>query len=341
MRDGELSLVDRLQLLHEFHFELAGTRTIDSLCYTLVDRGRDYVGVDRMGLWFVDEEDPLRFRGSFGIDESGHIRDEREARVRRDPTIFDEEFFKRRVQYRFIRNSSTFDHRQNVVGTGDLIVAPMWNGNETIGALSADNHLNGNPLREEDAHLIALTARMVGHLVTIKRTEQKLEALATVDELTGLLNRRAGLTSLEQQIALAERNRTDLTVAFLDLDGLKKVNDTRGHGAGDRFIKEIAVAIGTAKRASDIACRMGGDEFMLILPSTSNAQAAELMKRLLLEAEKSETLRSLAPSPWFSYGLSSLSADSAPTAEQGATLRGLIHNADEAMYRQKRTHRNE
>ena len=334
----EQSLVERLRILHELHFDLAGAQTIDDLCYTLVERGPGAVGVDRFGLWFVDEEDPEWFDGSFGIDETGAIRDERQSRVRRDPKIYDDSFFERQVQYRLLQKHATFNDRHEVVGEGDLVIAPMWDGTRTIGALSADNQLSGRPLSEEDAQLIALTARMVGHLVTIKRTEQKLQAQATVDDLTGLLNRRAGMHMLEQQIALSSRRGEDLTVVFIDLDGLKRINDTRGHAAGDEFIRQVAAAIEASRRSSDLACRMGGDEFMLLLPDTSLSQAEELVNRLLEEAAHSATLRDIAAPPWFSYGLASLASLDGAAEDPEKAIQVLVQKADEGMYTQKRSH---
>ncbi|MFO8041680.1 MAG: sensor domain-containing diguanylate cyclase [Alkalispirochaeta sp.] len=339
------ALVHRLEQLHEFHFELASAGSIDELCRTLVDRGRHYVGVDRMGLWFLDEQDPGWFRGSFGIDESGNLRDERAQRIPFNPDIYDEGFFQRRVQYRRLIASANYNARQEVVGTGDLVVAPLWNGTVSVGALSADNLLSSRPITDEDCQLIALIARMAGHLVTIKRTQEQLQRLAAEDGLTGLFNRTTGLRLLEQQIAVALRSGRSLAVAFIDLDGLKRVNDTSGHAMGDRFIQEVARLLGEVKRASDEVCRMGGDEFMMILPDTASEEAHRMMHRLTEAAGFSTVLQAMGPGPWVSYGIADLSELSEPTDLSRRSspvpetfVQHLIHLADTRMYEEKRRH---
>ncbi|MFW5694915.1 MAG: diguanylate cyclase [Alkalispirochaeta sp.] len=347
------TLVARLEQLHEFHFELASAPSVDEMCRTLVDHGRQYVGVDRMGLWFIDETDPGWFRGSFGIDESGNVRDERDARIRQNPHIYDEQFFQRRVAYRRLTNSANYNNHQKVVGTGDLVVAPMWNGTESIGALSADNLLTGRSITDADCQLVALVARMAGHLVTIKRTEEQLQRLAAEDGLTGLFNRSTGIRLLERQVATAARGQRDLAVVFIDLDGLKEVNDTAGHAEGDRFLLEIVRLIQDISRASDEVCRMGGDEFMMILPDTTEDDAHQLMQRLTEATYHSSVLSEVRRGPWLSYGIADLaevasaeepSATSAsvPAAGDGidekTVAQNLIQVADARMYEDKRRH---
>jgi diguanylate cyclase (GGDEF)-like protein len=342
--DKTQSIIRRLEQLHEFHFELASAPTIDETCRRLVDRGRYYVGVDRIGLWFLDEDDPGWFHGSFGIDESGDLRDERTARIPLNSDIYDEHFFRRRVQYRRLVDSANFNARQEVVGKGDLVVAPMWNGTESIGALSADNLLTARPLTDEDCQMIALIARMAGHLVTIRRTEEKLQRLAAEDGLTGLFNRNTGLRLLQQQIAAALRSNLSLAVAFIDLDGLKRINDSEGHAVGDRYIREIAGLMEEVKRTSDEVCRMGGDEFMMILPDTTLDEAHRVMQRLTAAAGASKILTHMGPGPWFSCGIAELTeiAPARPATdgetETDTLVQQLIHRADFRMYEEKRRH---
>lgn len=335
-KDDTQTLVHRLEQLHEFHFELASAPTIDEMCRTLVDCGRQYVGVDRIGLWFLDEREPGWFKGSFGIDESGNLRDERSQRVPLNPEIYDEQFFQRRVQYRRLAESANYNARQEVVGRGDLVVAPMWDGTNSVGALSADNLLTARLITDEDCQLIALIARMAGHLFTIKQTQEQLQRLAAEDGLTGLFNRNTGLRLLEQQIAAALRTGRSLAVAFIDLDGLKRVNDTSGHAMGDRYIREIARLLSQVKRSSDEVCRMGGDEFMMILPDTALYEARRMLQRLNDAAGRSTTLREMGPGPWLSYGIADL-AELSPNDSE-TVVQQLIQIADTRMYEDKRRH---
>jgi len=332
--DGQASLASRLEYLHYFHFELAAAESEDSLCRTLVAEGCGYVGVDRLGLWFLDSEDADWFRGSFGIDEEGKLRDERASRVRRDRQIYDDSFFRRRVQFRRLEGNAIYDDQQRVVGHGDLVVAPLWNGRESIGALAADNLISGRRLSHDDCQLVAILARMVGLQVTIKRNERELQRMAAEDGLTGLLNRATGMRVLEQQIAIARRTSMPLSIAFVDLDGLKRINDTRGHAAGDRFIRGVAAALDAVRRTSDVVCRMGGDEFMMIFPDTTAREAEQILRRARETSAASPDVRAVSAGPWFSAGIAELESE----GEIDAALHELIRRADEAMYYRKREH---
>lgn len=102
--------------------------------------------------------------------------------------------------------------------------------------------------------------------------------LAATDEMTGVANRRALLTQIAAELARAQRNGSPITLAFLDLDNLKTINDRLGHAAGDRVLQITAQTIASAIRKSDLLARVGGDEFALLLPQ-SDEQAADAVIR--------------------------------------------------------------
>lgn len=110
---------------------------------------------------------------------------------------------------------------------------------------------------------------------------ERLEALATTDPLTGLGNRRCADARLEELFSASERHDTDLTCLMIDLDGLKRVNDALGHAEGDRMIQSAAEVLSSTIRKSDFAARVGGDEFLVLLPQTSAATATVLASRLV------------------------------------------------------------
>jgi diguanylate cyclase (GGDEF)-like protein len=93
------------------------------------------------------------------------------------------------------------------------------------------------------------------------------------DELTGVLQRGAGLIALEREIARSARSNDPFVVAFIDVDGLKRINDERGHGSGDEVLKTLGEALRTRLRSYDLALRYGGDEFVCILPGFGVAEA--------------------------------------------------------------------
>ena len=104
--------------------------------------------------------------------------------------------------------------------------------------------------------------------------------LARTDGLTGLANRRTFAERLEQSLAQSRRDGQPFTVAFIDLDRFKQVNDRYGHAEGDRLLRQTATTIHEHLRATDLCARLGGDEFALLLPGTDYAAATTLLARL-------------------------------------------------------------
>jgi diguanylate cyclase (GGDEF)-like protein len=111
------------------------------------------------------------------------------------------------------------------------------------------------------------------------RTEEVYK-LALLDSLTGLYNRRCGEQRLGTEIARTRRNGLPLTIIMLDLNGLKQINDEYGHAAGDELIKFFALRLNKAIRGSDLAVRLGGDEFLLMLPECKPDEVRHVLGRL-------------------------------------------------------------
>lgn len=167
-----------------------------------------------------------------------------------------------------------------------------------------------------------------------RRHEQKLEQLATTDVLTGLANRRAFMARLEAELARAgQEGGAPGMLVMLDLDHFKRVNDTYGHAAGDRVLVHLAQLLrGQALRQGDLAGRLGGEEFAVLLPRTSPQEAAAVAERLREALE-----RSLIDSGEGRTIAITLSAGLAPL--QGAS-ESCLAQADAALYRAKNSGRN-
>lgn len=122
----------------------------------------------------------------------------------------------------------------------------------------------------------------VSLLLTALRDHLQIERqLARTDGLTGLYGRRAFEDRLEHDLALARRHGSPLTVAYVDLDNFKAVNDTRGHAEGDRVLRAAGEVLKNAVRLTDTAARLGGDEFALVLPDTDDRGARQVMANLV------------------------------------------------------------
>ncbi len=102
---------------------------------------------------------------------------------------------------------------------------------------------------------------------------QRLERLAITDDLTGLYNRRQAMHRLEEHWAVCERYQRPLAVVSLDVDHFKAINDLHGHSAGDQVLQGVAEAMRECVRTTDTVCRIGGEEFLIILPCQTTQEA--------------------------------------------------------------------
>ena len=157
-----------------------------------------------------------------------------------------------------------------------------------------------------------------------KQTEKDLIYLSTHDTLTGLYNRGFFVEEMER----LERGRLfPVSIVMADIDGLKKVNDQRGHAAGDALIKSIAQVLTDSFRTGDVVARLGGDEFAVLLPGSDEASANDSIVRVRQAVQKYNTTHPEKPIS-LSLGLS--------TAEEAASLAEVLKEADKIMYRVKR-----
>ena len=149
------------------------------------------------------------------------------------------------------------------------------------------------------------------------------------DVLTGLNNRAYFDQVFEQQLSLALRYNTDLSLLFLDIDNFKDINDQYGHQAGDSVLQNIATIIEKEKRDSDIAIRYGGEEFVLLMPHTGSINGIILAERIRLAVSATViTFEEYAISVTISGGLASYPAD-------GDTSAAILAVADQALYQSK------
>lgn len=161
----------------------------------------------------------------------------------------------------------------------------------------------------------------------VTRLRRETDAART-DPLTGLPNRRAFVEAAAKELARARRYRRAFTVLYLDADGFKRINDTLGHRAGNQVLSSAARGLSAALRDTDLAARIGGDEFAVLLPETEAAEAAVVVDRARLSMR--DALRNAGFELSFSIGATSFAG------ELPASVDTLLSEADHAMYEIKR-----
>ena len=249
------------------------------------------------------------------------------ARIAQKSTISSEVM--RDGRLRFIPDYQVFDGalpEVRATGVRGVAAVPIVSGPQVLGVLQA-GRLTPEPLSEEDSEALSLLAAVAGttlryaqSFLDLRRSERRLTAEVTKDPLTGLGNRRAA------DEALASVRPGD-AVVMLDLDRFKGVNDTHGHATGDVVLRHLGRMLLDRLRKRDQAMRIGGEEFLLLLPSSTAHVAVGLVERLRQQwaAEQSWTS--------FSAGVAVVAAD-----EVGAEAQ---RRADLALYRAKRSGRDQ
>lgn len=187
-----------------------------------------------------------------------------------------------------------------------------------------------DPSRDELGQLSRAWARTGTHLIEL---QDELRQLATLDPLTGLANRRGFFALAEHMLLVAARTRCAVALLFIDTDGLKRVNDELGHSVGDSLLIEVGEVIRETIRSSDVAARIGGDEFCVLLVGDPELDADRVVRRLR------ETAAAHNARPGRSFHVSMSIGLTALPPGRSVTLEELIDAADEGMYVDKRGRR--
>jgi len=202
---------------------------------------------------------------------------------------------------------------------------------------SVGSDLHNTPSHPPGVHVWNLVMRLGFFAVTallhasLRRALERERALARRDPLTGLNNRTAFIELAEAELARSRRYERAMTVAYLDCDNFKQVNDTQGHQAGDRVLWLVGHTLEGSVRKTDVAARLGGDEFALLFPELQAAEARDVVAKI--HARLTAAMREARLPVTFSVGVVSYSR--AP-----GDVDALLRRADELMYEVKRAGRN-
>ncbi len=172
--EDEQRFAEGLAALHEISLQLSLAPTHDDLCRLAVELGRTRLGFERLGIWFVDPTDREYIIGTFGVDETGRLRDERNQRLLIAGGSVRYALLTGKEPLQYSDDDVLMNDRSQVVGRGAKANAALWDGQEIIGHISTDNLLSGRPITPRQRDLLVLFARTVGHLSTLKRREEAL-----------------------------------------------------------------------------------------------------------------------------------------------------------------------
>jgi two-component system, cell cycle response regulator len=224
------------------------------------------------------------------------------------------------------------DERPLVARSSLPLVAPIHLGSALLGTLLFAPGERG--ASNEDRQLVSIVATELGGPLRIVSLVEEARQLAMSDPLTGLMNRRAFVEAMGRELSRANRYGLPLSMLLLDVDHFKKVNDTRGHEAGDLVLKGVSATVHSIARKSDIVGRWGGEEFVLGLPQATAAGArvaAERLRRAVADASFA-----LPDGPALRVTVSIGVAHGV----KGEPLETIVARADEAMYLAKSRGRN-
>ncbi|MCG8057417.1 MAG: PAS domain S-box protein [Candidatus Thiodiazotropha endolucinida] len=188
-----------------------------------------------------------------------------------------------------------------------------------------------------DSNISSITGAVsvITNITDEKNSEAKLEQLAHYDNLTKLPNRMLAIDRLQQMTARADRTSELMAVCYLDLDGFKQVNDTYGHEAGDKLLRQTASRLGLCIRYVDTVSRLGGDEFLILLAGLNDQHETQnILGRILEQVSKAYSIGDI--------NISNVSASIGVTLYpvDNTDADGLIRHADQAMYLAKRLGKN-
>jgi diguanylate cyclase (GGDEF)-like protein/PAS domain S-box-containing protein len=188
-------------------------------------------------------------------------------------------------------------------------------------------------IKRQNRELLRLTERQLRvntdlreETASLEKINARVAEIAAKDDLTGLANRRTFRDSMKKAVSMARRHHVPLALVSLDLDGLKRVNDSAGHAAGDEVLAAFAKSLGSGCRTEDLPARLGGDEFSLLLPGMDIDGARQLAERVLAGARSSEMLKRHGVT--VSAGVTVWKANDLPE--------DLLSRADKALYAAKR-----
>src|SRR3954464_6843461 len=296
--------------------ELAGTIDLDEVLTRTLDTAGAMPGVDAT-LTRIDNGDETPIIATLGLLTEGAQR----QAIAGPPGGPEARSIS--LVYQYPTEMVADDSPASLIHSG--LAVPIQTDSTVIGFIAVFSRARSHTWNEEEVRELEELAIRAGPAIENAKRFREARQLADLDALTGLHNRRYFHETLAREVARATRYDRKLALIVLDLDDFKAINDRIGHLAGDAVIGESAERVRDVVRSADIACRVGGDEFAVILPESTLADADQLYRRLqgALSARPIGQAGRLS----FSAGVAELKPEDDPTA--------FFERADEALYAAK------
>ena len=312
----------RMAVLVEIAKAMSRSLDLDEVVTVGLDRLRRALGVEWAGLWLVwVEKGSLRLYGQQAdpVWSEGGLGDAFAVIPLDEPVIGRDVVAGKPVLY----TGDTIPSAATGAGARMMMIVPLLHRERPLGAVGiASRRLEDLDGRDRE-FMIAIAEQMA---VAVHQVQEHMREART-DFLTGLANRHEFDSFLRRELARAERFHDPLSLAMIDLDDLKLLNDDYGHKAGDEALRTIGATLKATVRSLDLAARIGGDEFALVMPQTDATGANDVLARFLQRV--SEVDGGAQPRTTVSIGFRQW--------EEGMTLDALCSAADAELYEAKRT----
>lgn len=228
-----------------------------------------------------------------------------------------------------------------VAGLASIAILPLEHRGKLIGSLNFGSNDAKRYTQQHASDFLAHLGVIASYCIENVVNRARLLRSGFTDVLTGWHNRRYLQVRLKEELARASRDRTQLVCLMLDIDYFKSVNDNFGHAAGDAVLREFAQRIEGQVRASDVAARLGGEEFVVLLPGTGTADSVRLAERIRSAVATSPFELPSGERVPVSVSIGISAAAPAPHAKDLKTMgESLLARADVALYRAKTEGRN-
>jgi diguanylate cyclase (GGDEF)-like protein/PAS domain S-box-containing protein len=319
----------QLEALFNIGTTVSQTLNLEELLGSVLDKVLEVMGLDVTAIFLLEEEnETLALRAYRGMS----VKLVRELSVLRDGDGFINQVAKSGKPLLVEDVSADRRFGTSRIKFGDIqsfAVVPAMSKEKILGVIGVGSHSH-REFPDWEVRMLETIANQIGMAIENAQLYEHALELAFTDSLTGLYNRRYFMEQIEREFIRANRGKVALSLIMVDLDGLKSVNDRFGHHEGDIFLREVAGIIKANTRASDVAARWGGDEFMLLSPETDSDSAWKIAERIRGQVKRyHRILEGEEVGITISVGIVSYPVHASMISE-------LLRRADEAMYSAKR-----